>query len=410
VFRALQGEAGHNRAVYWAAQVLYTGLVLVPENGGDLRTLTVPDASKGEVSHRWPSALPDGRRVLFTIKKEGIKSFDEGEIAILDLDSGSWKTIIQGGSFARYLPTGQIVFARGDTIFAVPFDLSREKVLGDPIPAVNGVMTQPGSGAAQFAVAQGAGTLVFVPGGPLASRYELSWIDRKGTITPIGAPLLPYQNPVLSPDGTRVATTIFGATDVIGVYELARRSLTRLPIRGNCILVDWTPDSRQLLIGSDMEGQGKNSVFLVKADGTGQPQRVPFDIQPIFAKRVVPIPGGTGLVYFSNDDLVVSGLEGDTAFHQVNNGIRSYVHGLDVSRDGRWLVYDSGQSGGYQVYVTSFPSAGGNWQISRDGGIWPLWSPSGDEVVYYRGDINRPGLGSASWFEQGRDLWLSSIS
>ena len=82
----------------------------------------------------------------------------------------------------------------------MPFDLSRKKVLGDPIPAVNGVMTHPGSGAAQFAVAQDAGTLVFVPGGPLASRYELSWIDRKGTITPIGAPLLPYE-PVLSRTG-----------------------------------------------------------------------------------------------------------------------------------------------------------------------------------------------------------------
>ena len=125
----------------------------------------------------------------------------------------------------------------------------------------------------------------------------------------------------------------------------------------------------------------------------------------------MPIPGGTGLVYFSNDVLGVSGLEGDTSFHQVINEIRTdVVHSFDVSRDGRWLVYDSGLLGGNQVYVTSFPSAGGNWQISRDGGIWPLWSPSGDEVVYYRGDVNYGrGLGSVAWFEQGRDFWLSSI-
>src|SRR5262249_51078191 len=214
-----------SKGATWSARgIIYapsgkSGLVLVREEGGPLQTLTVPDASKGEVSHRWPSALPDGRHVLFTIKKEGITSFDQGEIAILDLDSGSWKTLIQGGSFARYLPTGQIVFARGDTILAVPFDLRRGQVQGDPIPILNGVMTQPGSGAAQYAVAQDAGTLVFVPGGPVAGRQEIGWIDRRGNITPAGAPLLPFDNPVLSPDGTRVAATIFGATDVIGVYE-----------------------------------------------------------------------------------------------------------------------------------------------------------------------------------------------
>ena len=103
-------------------------------------------------------------------------------------------------------------------------------------------MTEPGSGAAHFAVAQDAGTLVFVPGGPNAARVELGWIDRKGAVTTVGAPLVPSENALPSPDGTRVAMTIWGATDAVAVYDIARRSLTRLPIR-ELLLLDWSPDS-----------------------------------------------------------------------------------------------------------------------------------------------------------------------
>jgi serine/threonine-protein kinase len=81
-----------------------SGLVMVGEDGGPLETLTVPDASKGEVSHRWPSALPDGRHVLFTIKKEGITSFDQADIALLDLDARTWKTLVHGGSLPGTCP------------------------------------------------------------------------------------------------------------------------------------------------------------------------------------------------------------------------------------------------------------------------------------------------------------------
>jgi serine/threonine-protein kinase len=137
---ATKGAAWTERGIVFSPAAK-AGLMLVREHGGAVETLTVPDVSKGEVSHRWPSALPDGRHLLFTVKKEGITSFDQGEIALLDLDTKSWKTLLRGGSFARYLPTGHIVYARDGAILAVPFDLRSGEVRGRPVKVLDGVMT-----------------------------------------------------------------------------------------------------------------------------------------------------------------------------------------------------------------------------------------------------------------------------
>jgi serine/threonine-protein kinase len=191
------------------------GLVFTREDSGPLETLTTPDTERGEISHRWPSALPDGRHVLFTIKKEGIESFDQAEIALLDLRARRIKRLLTHGSYATYLPTGHIVFARNGSLMAVPFSLEDQQVHGEPAVVLDGVMTEPGSGAAQYAVAQEAGTLVFVPGGANVPRRDLVWVDRQGRETPTGAPALRYDNVQLSPDGGRVAGTVWGATDAV---------------------------------------------------------------------------------------------------------------------------------------------------------------------------------------------------
>src|SRR6185436_14131523 len=126
--------------------------------------------------------------------------------------------LVRGGSFARYLPTGHLVFARGGAILAVPFDLRAGKVTGPPVTVLEGVMTEPGSGAAQFAVASEAGSLLYVPGGQNIMRREILWVDRQGGLSPCGAPLAPYDDPMLSPDASRMASTVYGATDAVVVY------------------------------------------------------------------------------------------------------------------------------------------------------------------------------------------------
>ena len=358
------------------------GLVLAKEGGGPLETVSVPDASKSEVSHRWPSALPDGRRVLFTIKKEGIASFDQGEIALLDLDRRSYKTLIRGGSFARWLPTGHIVFTRGSTLMGIAFDPRTEQVVGEPIAVTDGVMTEPGSGAAQYATARDTGTLVLVPGGVNVPRKELVWIDRKGSVTPVGAPLLPYEHATISPDGTRLACTVFGATDTVVVYDMVQRSLLQLTSEGNCIVGYWTPDGRQVVYGSDQAGSGRLVALMRDADGSGGPRRFGADIDFGQARLVVPLPEGPGLVYEASDGLRLALLQGEPRTRRLGGERAIPHHRMSLSPDGRWLAYSSSTSGRAEVYVRTFPGEGKIFQITHGGGSIPLWSRRGGEIFF----------------------------
>ena len=355
------------------------GLVLVKDSGGPLETLTVPDAAQGEVSHRWPYALPDGRHVLFTIKKEGLATFDQGEIALLDLETLKYKTLVRGGTFARYLPSGHIVLARGSMLLGVGFDLERGQVQGTPVSLVEGVMTEPGSGAAQYAVAPETGALVFVPGGSNVLRTELAWIDRNGVVTPIGAPLQHYDATSLSRDGTRLASTVYGATDTIAIYDLVRGSLSRLPTEGNCAPIGWSPDGRQILYTSDRDGL---ALLLRNADGTGTPRRLTVDPGPIpSAMLLAELPQGLGLVHASDGNLLVSPLSGNGTPQSLPLGATS----LALSRDGRWLAYSSDVSGRSEIYVTPFPTGSPSWQVSRGGGLRPFWAEGNGELFYVRG-------------------------
>lgn len=369
------------------------GLVLVREGGGPLETLTVPDASKGEVSHRWPSILPDGRHLLFTIKREGITTFDQGEIAFLDLETRKYEILIRGGTFARYLSSGHLVFARGSTILAVAFDPDSGRIEGQPVPVVEGVMTEPGSGAAQYAVARDTGTLVYVPGGANVVRNELAWIDRRGTITPIGAPPQTYHAAYVSPDGTRIASTVFGATDGVVVYDLAHRSLSRVTSEGNCGLLAWSPDGRRILYGSDQDGI---ALMLRDADGSGAPTRLDVDVSTIQMMQLATLQGGPGFVFTSNGGLWLAPLSGDLKPRRIGDDplpLGSTAQSL--SPDGRWLIYCSDATGPSEVFIKPFPEGSRTWQISRGGGFNPYWTVRGDEVFYMR--------------RSGDDRWICSV-
>ena len=360
------------------------GLVLARESGGPLETLTVPDASKKEVSHRWPSALPDGRHVLFTIKKEGIASFDQGEIALLDVQARTYKTLFRGGSFARWLPTGQIVFTRGSTIMAVAFDPRTEQIAGEPVTVTDGVMTEPGSGSAQYAVARDTGTLVLVPGGVNVPRKELFWIDRKGAVTQVGAPLLPYAHAVISPDGTRLACTVLGATDTVVVYDMGQGSVSQLSAEGNCAVGFWTPDGRQVVYGSDQAGHGGLAILVRNADGSGGPRRLGPDIDLDQLRFVAKFPDEPGLIYIANEDLWLAPLEGEPRTRRLRANPTIARGQMSISPDGRWLAYTSSNTGRPEVYISTLAEAGATWQITHGGAQAPLWSPRGGEIFYTR--------------------------
>jgi serine/threonine-protein kinase len=162
------------------------GLFGVSAAGGTPKPLTVPDRKKGELSHRWPEILPGGNEVLFTIWT-GTFNLDKQRIGVLSLRTGERRVLFEGGTYARYAPSGHLVYARAGELLAVPFDLNRLEVTGPPVSVVEGVSTSANLGVAQFNFSRD-GSFAYVPGGASAGERTLLWVERKGAPQPLPAP------------------------------------------------------------------------------------------------------------------------------------------------------------------------------------------------------------------------------
>jgi len=359
-----------------------SGLKFVSEKGGVPEVISVPDASRGEISHRYPDVLPDDRRVLITIKKDGILSFDDAEIALLDLKTKTWKTILKGGSYARYISTGHMVFARNGSIMAVPFDVERGEVNGTPVAVISGVMTAPGSGSAAFAVARDAGTLAYIPGGADETRSELIWVDLDGKVESVGAPIMSYSGAAMSPDGGKIVAGVWGANDAIFVYDLTRRTSTRITYRGNSGSAQWTPDGSQVVYASDV--QGPMNFFITNADGSGEPRNLGGTASQV-AMCYASIDGKSGMVFAAKGDIWFQPLSNEPQRKLV--GSQFEETSPSVSPDGRWLSYASNETGQHEVYIrplSLLSSSQGRWPVSVGGGRVNCWMPKSDAIVYIR--------------------------
>ena len=341
--------------------------------------LTTPDETQGERNHWWPEFLPGGRAVLFTIVKGD--SDQDREIAVLDLETNEYTVLIPGGSYPRYASTGHIIYGAESTLRAVPFDLARREVIGDPVPVLQGVMMKL-SGAVNFSLSS-TGSLVYASGsGGVGARRSLVWVDREGSEHLVTAEPRDYQEFSLSPDGTRVALRVMDTEGAdVWLYDLTRNTSTRLTFDPATELFPaWTPDGARVAFGSAVAPLSWKA-----ADGTGE-------VEPLGERESqypqAFTPDGTTVVFEhrggGNNDIGILSLDGertstillDSEFAERNAAL---------SRDGRWLAYQSNESGRFEIYVRPFPEVNaGRWQISTDGGAWPVWSPNGDEL-FYRG-------------------------
>ena len=366
-----------------------TGLLRVPAGGGEPTVLTTPDRARGEEGHVLPSALPGGRAVLFTI---GAAEPGNAQVALLDLQTGRYTTLLRGGRDAQYVASGHLVYLSGLALSAVRFDLGRRAVIGEPARVVDGVATAP-TGALNVAVTA-AGTMVFVPGQPgPAEQRVLLWVDRQGRETPIAVPPRPYEAARLSPDGTRVVVSIRDQENDLWVWSLARQTLTRLTFDPDVDLSPvWTPDSRRVVFASARTGV--YNLYARDVDGTapevrltsGANTQLPDSVTPdgtfVIGHEVRPqtksdvarfaLAPGSGNGVAASDDLV------NTSFEEWNG---------EVSPDGRFLAYQSAESGQTEVYVRPFPQgATARWQVSAGGGTAPVWTRDGRELVYLDAD------------------------
>jgi len=215
---------GDDGSIVYATSTVDTGLLRVPSTGGIPTVLTKPDPRRGELDHMWPEFLPGGRAVLFTITATSGAPGDS-QVAVLDLDTGSVKTVLRGGHHAHYAYPDHLVYGAGGTLRAVPFNLGHLEVIGNSVPIVESVVTTPEGGIDVAAAA--TGTLAYVPArGTVGAQRTLAWVDRTGHEEPLPVPVRAYQYLRVSPDGTRVALDIRDQDRDIWIwtFEIGRAS------------------------------------------------------------------------------------------------------------------------------------------------------------------------------------------
>ncbi|MDA2923602.1 winged helix-turn-helix domain-containing protein [Acidobacteria bacterium AH-259-L09] len=353
------------------------GLYRVSAAGGKPESLVIPDPERGELRYTCPKMLPSGKAVLFDVRYND----DRSQIRVLSLETGEQKIVVDDGINAYYAPTGHLVCQLGGALMAVPFDLERLEVTGDPVPILEGVR------GVDYALS-GDGTLVYVPG---SAQRTLVWVNREGQEEPLAADPQPYYRwPRVSPDGTRLALTVAdsGNWDV-WIHDLVRETPTRLtfdPARDDRPL--WTLDGLRVVFSSSRDG-GHYNLFWKSADGIGPVERLTRS-----QNRQIPncwSPDGKLLVFYERNfetgwDLGVLPMEGEPTAESLLQTQFAELNPV-ISPDGRWIAYTSDESGRMEVYVRPFPNVEeGKWQISSDGGITPVWGPNGRELFYRNGE------------------------
>ena len=358
-----------------------SGLYSVAAAGGPVSALTRPDADKGERLHAWPSFLADSRTVLFTIVP--VDASAAPKIAWLDLDSSETQVLPLNGSAARFVPTGHLVYAAGPVLMAVPFDPAARTTRGQPV-AIRGVTiaTAVDNGAAELAVSA-TGTLAFIePGVQQRRMTSLTWVDREGR-----EELLPLQPgeflyPRVSPDGTRIAVDL-RVTDNrdVWIWDVRRSSLTQLTDGpSEDMLALWTPDSQRVFFASDRAGN--IDVYSQPADGSTQARVELATPNSEFPQSFTP--DASALVVTENfNDVGLFNLGRSEAEPLLRRESNDWL--ADISPDGRWIAYESNESGPQmEIFLRPFPEVtSGREKLSIDGGRYPLWGPAGSNEIFY---------------------------
>lgn len=337
------------------------------------------DPARGERTFLWPDLLPGGKAVLVSVWTGS--TVEKGRIEAVRLDTGEKRTVVENAIGPRYV-AGRLFFVRGESLFAVPFDLRSLTTRGTPVAVVEGVSTSVLSWQAHYAVSNDGDTLAYVPGGVWTSPSDLSWLDRNGQLRPASSVKRPMgMYPSFSPDGTRVAVSIQEASDDIWVLDLARESATRVTFGGNENYAVFTPDGKRIVYSSSPEGS--LNMFWRASDGSGAEERL--TTGKLAQYPMACSPDGRWLAFMQEESagqsIQLLPLKGERKAVPLLTGPYKFSNPA-FSPDGRWLAYRSDESGREEVYIRSFPEPGVRFQVSTERGREPHWTKDGAEIVY----------------------------
>jgi eukaryotic-like serine/threonine-protein kinase len=355
-------------------------LMRVSASGGAPVPITKLDPAL-HTSHRWPFFLPDGKHFLYIALHHDASKSGNNTLYYASLDGRENRPLFRSQTNAIYAD-GFLMFGRGDQLMAQPFNPFSGTPSGEPQNVAKGVMND-GSTWHMDASASDDGLLVF--GSGASGDLELVWMDRSGKISTIADKLPDLQSAVLSPQGDRVALQLNAGQTDIWVLDMTRGVRARItfgPV-GNVSPI-WSPDGKWIAYSSAQSGHF--SICRKPSDGSGadecllnvdqQPGLSDWSRDGKYLLYSVPIPGGPSRQIFA---LALEGERKPSLI--VERGAAG-----KLSPDGRWLAYQSSESGRGEIYVMPFGGGQGKWQVSASGsapgGGRPQWSKDGKELYY----------------------------
>jgi serine/threonine-protein kinase len=359
----------------------FSGLWAVPASGGTPQLVAHGDTGAARVGRRWPLLLPDGKSVVYA---SGNSSAAAPRLAILELASARATDFEPLVSMPLGFIDEQLVYVSPTGgLMAIRFDQSARRPMGDPVQLDEGLLIDPTAGAK--ASLSSSGTLTYLKG--RAQFQPVIAAAGSMSVAPVIREPGGYSTPRYSPDGRRIAVAVFGASGSdIWIYDVARNTLTRLTTDGRSVRPEWTPDGRYIVFISGLEGRG--SIRRQPADGSGPAELFHETEEEPFEALVSP--DNQWLVYrtapgakYPRDILAV---------RLRDRAVTPLVTGPNteslprVSPNGKWLAYQSNETGRFEIYVRPFPAAGARVQVSDNGGTETIWGRDG-RSLYYRGPV-----------------------
>jgi len=337
----------------------------------------LPEGQAGEL---FPSFLPDGHHVLFVTNIT-----NDGAYAIFaaSLDTGEMTRLLGADTGAVYAAPGYLLFVRQGTLLAQAFDAKTLAVGGDPFPIAERVESAAVAGFVSFSVSNN-GVLSYGMGSAAAPGLRMMLLNREGKLIQSFGQEANYRGVALSPDGKRIAAHHHDNDGGdIWLTDTTRGTTSRLTFdaaQDNSSPV-WSPDGSEIVFAS--RRAGKWGLYRKRADNSGAEE------------LLYESAGGNRPVHWSPDGTIVFQVLDSKTIHDLwtlsLSGARRATPWLQtpfgenegrISPDGRFIAYMSNETGRYEVYVRAFPSGGGKWQVSNEGGIFPIWRRDGHELFY----------------------------
>jgi len=354
----------------------------VPASGGTPQPITKLTGSLNQFSHRWPQFLPDGKHFLFLGQAT---SSGDSTMYAGSLDSGEPKVLLRNESNAIYAPPGYLLFLRQETLLAQPFDANKLQLTGEAAPLAGHGGVDSNMAKGNFSVSEN-GILVYANGS--MSEARLLWFDRSGKQLAETAGVDLYGFPRISPDGRKLVVSKLSAASSSGIwiFDLNHNTSSRLTFfAGKDAMPVWSPDDKFIAFASN---QGANRhIYQQAANGSGT-------ATPLVAAQgdeILPSWSSDGryLVFQSHSnqgnspwEIWAAPLFGDRKTFPVAQNPHFLQGDAALSPDGKWLAYDTDETGRLEVYLMPFLHGGGKWQLSTSGGGCSRWRADGKELFY----------------------------